>query len=783
MIRLRQDLLDEQDYKSVIRDLVEQLNRVLGGSSGDPYSFESKPLDDELKITSVTEEPTASDRVKVTIVTEAHSFLYECRYKTEMEPSWRRWVQADNVFTFEIDPGNWIAQLRVRRSPNSNWSRWATARGSGEAIAAESTDDLTELTITPPPTPTATATYRGIKVTWGVVEWSGLAQYLVYRGTTPNFDDAHLVTSVVGPMWTDVSVEEGSTYYYWVRAQHKRGFISKPAGPASATARKIISDDLYDQIIKETHVASDLRFVKVLDTLPSLPNDNYPQGSIVFLTSDNKLYRSTGSSWTCMIPTSDLYGLISTEQIQDYAIDGTKIAAGAVSLLKFADGIRPVQVVSSLPSLPHSDYPQGAVVFLSTDNKLYRSTGTSWTAAVPTLDLVGQITTDQIEDSSITASKIRNASIEETKLAAGAVSLTKFADGIRPIQVVSTLPTLPHVDYPQGAVVFLTNDNKLYRSTGDGWTAVVPATDLAGQITSAQIENGSITDIKIASGAVSLTKFASGLRPVQLVSSLPSLPNSDYPQGAVVFLTTDNKLYRSTGNSWTAAVPTSDLSGQVTGSQILDGSITELKIASGAVSLTKFANGLRPIQLVSSLPSLPNSSYPQGAVVFLTTENKLYRSTGTSWVASVPTSDLSGQITTSQIEDGAVTASKLLNGSVTELKLASGAVSLTKFANNLRPIQLVSSLPSLPDSNYPQGAVVFLTTENKLYRSTGTSWVASVPTSDLTGQITETQIANDSISTPKIKTNAIEGYHIKSNSISSAHIQSDAIEAGHIKAG
>ncbi|MEM4167952.1 MAG: hypothetical protein QXW98_05870, partial [Candidatus Caldarchaeum sp.] len=619
-----------------------------------------------------------------------------------MEPSWRRWIQADNVFTFEVDPCNWIAQLRVRRSPDSNWSTWATARGSGEAIAAESTDDVTELTITPPPTPTATATYRGIRVTWGVVEWSGLAQFLVYKSTTPNFDDAQLVASVIGPVWTDVNVEEGTTYYYWVRAQHKRGFISRPAGPASATARKIISDDLYDQIIKETHVASDLRFVKVVDTLPSLPNDNYPQGSIVFLTSDNKLYRSTGSSWTCMIPTSDLYGLISTEQIQDYAIEGIKIAAGAVSLLKFADGIRPIQVVSSLPSLPHSDYPQGAVVFLSTDNKLYRSTGTSWTAAVPTLDLVGQITTDQIEDSSITASKIRNASIEETKLAAGAVSLTKFADGIRPIQLVSTLPTLPHTDYPQGAVVFLTTENKLYRSTGSSWTAVVPTTDLAGQITSAQIEDGSITDLKIASGAVSLTKFASGLRPVQLVSSLPSLPNSNYPQGAVVFLTT---------------------------------------------------------------------------------ENKLYRSTGTSWVASVPTSDLSGQITTSQIEDGAITASKLLNGSVTELKIASGAVSLTKFADNLRPIQLVSSLPSLPNSNYPQGAVVFLTTENKLYRSTGTSWVASVPTSDLTGQITETQIANDSISTPKIKSNAIEGYHIKSNSISSAHIQSDAIEAGHIKAG
>ncbi|MEM4406671.1 MAG: phage tail protein, partial [Candidatus Methanomethylicaceae archaeon] len=130
-----------------------------------------------------------------------------------------------------------------------------------------------------------------------------------------------------------------------------------------------------------------------------------------------------------------------------------------------------------------------------------------------------------------------------------------------------------------------------------------------------------------------------------------------------------------------------------------------------------------------------------------------------------------------------VATADIMDNAVESTKIAAGAVSLTKFASSLRPIQVVSSLPSLPHSDYPQGAVVFLTTENKLYRSTGTTWVASVPTTDLSGQITETQIANDSISTPKIKSNAIEGYHIKSNSISSAHIQSDAIEAGHIKAG
>src|SRR5690606_10760820 len=38
-------------------------------------------------------------------------------------------------------------------------------------------------------------------------------------------------------------------------------------------------------------------------------------------------------------------------------------------------------------------------------------------------------------------------------------------------------------------------------------------------------------------------QFAQDIKPVVLVSTLPQLPNPEYPQGSVVFLTTNNKLY------------------------------------------------------------------------------------------------------------------------------------------------------------------------------------------------------------------------------------------------
>lgn len=89
--------------------------------------------------------------------------------------------------------------------------------------------------------------------------------------------------------------------------------------------------------------------------------------------------------------------------------------------------------------------------------------------------------------------------------------------------------------------------------------------------------------------------------------------------------------------------------------------------------------------------------------------------------------------------------------------------------------EIVSTLPTT--GNF-QGRLVFLTTDNKLYRWTGSSWTAAVPTADLTGTITETQIANDSISTPKIKANAVTATQILGSTITGDKIVANTITGG-----
>lgn len=59
---------------------------------------------------------------------------------------------------------------------------------------------------------------------------------------------------------------------------------------------------------------------------------------------------------------------------------------------------------------------------------------------------------------------------------------------------------------------------------------------------------------------------AAGLTVPRLVSSLP--PSGAF-QGELVYLTTDNRLYRWDGTQWTAKVPTTDLTGLVASSQLV----------------------------------------------------------------------------------------------------------------------------------------------------------------------------------------------------------------------
>jgi hypothetical protein len=183
----------------------------------------------------------------------------------------------------------------------------------------------------------------------------------------------------------------------------------------------------------------------------------------------------------------------------------------------------------------------GQVKLLTTTNELYVWTGSVWT--------------DQL----FTASSVDP----------GSITAASFASGVEPISAVNTLPS--PTGYTGPSVLFLTTDAKLYRydSAVPEFTTLIDAVDLDGELAA---EN-----------------FATDLRPVEIVSALPT---TDLTEGRVVILTTDNdKMYRYTGTQWTKAISAADLDDQILAGNIATNAVTAGKIQAGAISTTKLEAG------------------------------------------------------------------------------------------------------------------------------------------------------------------------------------------------
>lgn len=99
-----------------------------------------------------------------------------------------------------------------------------------------------------------------------------------------------------------------------------------------------------------------------------------------------------------------------------------------------------------------------------------------------------------------------------------------------------------------------------------------------------------------------------------------------------------------------------------------------------------------------------------------------------------------GSVTTDKIATKAITTIKLDDSCITSVQLQDGSIGQTKIQAGNALITIVSSLPALPNDDYPHGSTIFLTTDNKLYRSTGTTWEKNVDNTDITGQLTRDQL-------------------------------------------
>jgi hypothetical protein len=174
-----------------------------------------------------------------------------------------------------------------------------------------------------------------------------------------------------------------------------------------------------------------------------------------------------------------------------------------------------------------------------------------------------------------------------------------------------------------------------------------------------------------------------------------TLPTTDLFEGRVVFLTTDDKLYRYTGAAWTTAVPAADISGTLADAQI------------AALAASKITGQLTDTQL-----------------------------------AAIAAAKVTGQITGTQITDGAITTAKLSAGSVTSNEIAANTIVAADIAS-------------------------------------GTITATQIAAATITGA----KIAAGTIAAGNIAANTITASEIAANTITAAQIATNAITADEIAAG
>ncbi|MDD3466511.1 MAG: phage tail protein [Campylobacterales bacterium] len=120
------------------------------------------------------------------------------------------------------------------------------------------------------------------------------------------------------------SIEVGTTYYIICAGYSKFGQQNLNYSAILSSAGTNPVDNVSDGSITEDKLG-DVGVIKILNSLPSLPNTTYKQGRVIYLTSDNKLYRSTGSNWTPDVTEADINAAINS------LIDG---APAALNTLK-----------------------------------------------------------------------------------------------------------------------------------------------------------------------------------------------------------------------------------------------------------------------------------------------------------------------------------------------------------------------------------------------------------------------------------------------------------------
>jgi hypothetical protein len=576
------------------------------------------------------------------------------------DPQYTSIIGTTNSFTIQPVLNGYVYDVRVR-AINSLGVR---SPFTTEALSSQG-DTI------PPSTPSglsAVGQSKSITISWTNPADLDLSYIEIWESATNNLSVAVLVGKSASTNFYRPNLANNSQKYYWVRAVDYSENKSPFTASVTATTLLVTPNDFNDAVNALFGEAGAFG----IEPVGSLPETGPFDGKLVLLLPDITIYRwdDATSAWS------------------DQIFTASSVEAGSITYTSFAAGIEPVGVVDALPTV--SGYEGPTIVVLTTNGKLYRLVDGAWTAAVNTDDIDGEL----------------GASL--------------FSNGLRPVEVVGALPS---INLYQGRVVLLTTDNKIYRYTGSAWSSAVSASDLTGQVSTAQISDAAINASKIGAAAVTTAKIANDAITNDLIAA-------------------------------NAVTATEILDGSISTPKIVAGAITAGTIATGAITSDKIiANAVTAAKIGAN--AITADKIEAGAVI----AGKIAANAVTA------TEIAANAITADKINVGAVSADKIAANAITSSKIATDAITADKIAANAITADKISA-NAITSAKIAAGAIS--ATQIASDAITSAKIFAGAVTADKVAAdaITSNKIAASSIITSKIAAGAVTAEKISVSELS-----------------
>lgn len=366
---------------------------------------------------------------------------------------------------------------------------------------------------------------------------------------------------------------------------------------------------------------------------------------------------------------------------------------------------------------------------------------------------------------------------------------------------------------PSGTFTYTFATGVLSGGTPGSWTQAIPANDGNPLWVIVAVASANTATDSVAAAEFSSPVIDSGaglnqavVRLFQRAASTPSVP-----AGTLTYTFSTGGLSGTLG-SWSTSVPAGSNPLYVTQAVAIGSGATDT-IATGEWSApvimaqdgatgaagtngTNGAAGTPALSIVVTKKAVTLASYANGDVTdFSPAVGQLTVYSGSTDVTASATLSATASGCTGTINTATntpVAAQPKGYYRVTAMSADTATLTLTAVYSGQTLTEIVSLakakggyeiVATLPTTNLFEGWVVYLSTDDKLYRYTGSAWISAVAAVDITGTITTTQITDDAVTTAKIAANAVTASEIAANAVTATAIATDAVTANKIQAG